>query len=436
MSIYSLDFYVLLSLRDFEFTQTHTGNRGTADDPRREIGGKIHLLVSLFIYLAGVILAVVHRQTVGSFLRANVHFIAALALVGVSAFTSPNGAEVARSVVQLSIGLIIAITYAATHVRGPYRSLAVVVFIPLFLTHLGSVVLFFVEGLSFTSFFATELRYGGLAGHPNSLGGQCVLGIWAALVLVTDKESPRNWRIGGGVGAVVFAFTATITGSATALVATVTVASVTLALRLLSVLDVRFRTPAILGFFLVSFVLGGGLFIHKGAEEILGGLTESVGKDSTLTGRTELWEIGISAASERPILGWGLDNQARVKDTREYHIQYAHYHNGFIDTWVASGGLVVLLLLYQMWRFVVMSMKSVMVEPGRSILMPTLVILIILNLSEYSMLRPLSGIYQLYLCAWALLWFSLFAPETGRIRAGTSRNARGSSRRSDRRMSW
>jgi O-antigen ligase len=35
-------------------------------------------------------------------------------------------------------------------------------------------------------------------------------------------------------------------------------------------------------------------------------LLETLGKDPTLTGRTELWEYVIGFISERPLLGWGL----------------------------------------------------------------------------------------------------------------------------------
>ena len=72
--------------------------------------------------------------------------------------------------------------------------------------------------------------------------------------------------------------------------------------------------------------------------------TEGVGKDVTLTGRTEIWEVALAAIEHRPVLGWSYDSHQSVFDDPSYTVPYTQYHNGFLDTLVAGGAVLMLVL--------------------------------------------------------------------------------------------
>lgn len=137
--------------------------------------------------------------------------------------------------------------------------------------------------------------------------------------------------------------------SATSALTTVAVIGICLGLKVLTMLSPRNRK---LVFFAVIVL---GVFAVVGA--IYGGAVDSVlgifGKDSTLTGRTYLWQQGIAAAKDTPLVGvgyqayWvqGFSEAERLWD--EFFIGSRsgfHFHNTFIETMVETG-IVGLLLL-------------------------------------------------------------------------------------------
>jgi O-antigen ligase len=71
--------------------------------------------------------------------------------------------------------------------------------------------------------------------------------------------------------------------------------------------------------------------------------------DSSLGRRAELWEIGLSAVRESPIVGHGPQStRVLIHDGFEKigldDVFYSHFHNGFLNAWVEAGILGVLAL--------------------------------------------------------------------------------------------
>ena len=77
-------------------------------------------------------------------------------------------------------------------------------------------------------------------------------------------------------------------------------------------------------------------------------MSEHGNYDSSLGRRAELWEIGLSAVRESPIVGHGPQaTKALIKDGFEkvgVEATYTHFHNGFLTAWVETGILGVLSL--------------------------------------------------------------------------------------------
>jgi len=141
--------------------------------------------------------------------------------------------------------------------------------------------------------------------------------------------------------------------SATAIVSLLAIIIISLAGYLLAKLSKQLRIFAYMALFLLM-VATTAISSSVNLEEI--GL-KATGKDVTLTGRTYLWEEGIKAGMENPILGYGLGafwipgNPEAEKIWYKFRIYSKsgfHFHNLFINIFVELGviGLALWLLMY------------------------------------------------------------------------------------------
>ena len=130
--------------------------------------------------------------------------------------------------------------------------------------------------------------------------------------------------------------------SATSIITTMAVFALAVAMQSTLVLAPRHRVVLCLMVF-VGALLCGTFVLQVGGT---GSLLEAFGKDSTLTGRTYLWQQGIAAFSESPLFGvgyqgyWvtGLADAERLWD--EFYIPTRsgfHFHNTYIETAVETG---------------------------------------------------------------------------------------------------
>lgn len=96
---------------------------------------------------------------------------------------------------------------------------------------------------------------------------------------------------------------------------------------------------------LVIFLMAFGT-----ATPLVGGVnvssfTTSIGRDSTLTGRTQIWAAVLLAREQQPLLGYGLGSFWTDARRQIYNIPTAH--NGYLDILLELGE--VGLLLYVAW---------------------------------------------------------------------------------------
>jgi exopolysaccharide production protein ExoQ len=95
-------------------------------------------------------------------------------------------------------------------------------------------------------------------------------------------------------------------------------------------------------------------------------ITEAIGKDDTLSGRTMIWQSVFGAIMKRPILGYGYeaffsqkgDNARNLAMTTGFYVN--HPHNGYLSVWLDLGavGLAIVLVtilnafrdLKRVWR--------------------------------------------------------------------------------------
>jgi len=129
-------------------------------------------------------------------------------------------------------------------------------------------------------------------------------------------------------------------------------------------------------------------------------ILQALGKDTTLTGRTGLWEYAESVIAQRPFLGVGeggfwryADNPLVQRIFEEYHKrpgQGFSFHNAYYETAVHQGlvglGLSVITLLLCFFR--IASLALLKGGMGRGFLFAVIVVLLIRTSIETGLIGP------------------------------------------------
>lgn len=180
--------------------------------------------------------------------------------------------------------------------------------------------------------------------HKNVLG-QVV--VFAAILLLLGWQFRAIPRFVAGLGLGLVATMAAMTGSATALLLIGVVAGVQLLPAILARPPREAAATLLLLMAAAMFALLGGILLIDEAMALLG-------RDFTLTGRTQLWALAVSMIQERPLLGYGyavffdLPSVAYyVEEALRWKIPNAH--SGFLEVALGLGlpgaALVTFMLL-------------------------------------------------------------------------------------------
>lgn len=177
--------------------------------------------------------------------------------------------------------------------------------------------------------------------QKNVLARIVVLGAIVFLLLALDSRRHRYW-LWGGFGLCVLLIL--LTGSKTALLLFLLIV---LLLPLYKAL--RWRDTKVIPLIITLILVAGSLavLVTGNWENILLGM----GRDPTLSGRTDLWELAIELISERPALGYGYQGFWQTGGGAEIiwkaeGYKPPHAHNGFVNITLDLGliGLFLFLL--------------------------------------------------------------------------------------------
>jgi len=435
--IYSSDFLILLNPLNALESLTFTSSGGGTDDVRNDEIEAFKANLGIGIYVFVLLYSVFFLKTIVKTLIAHPHILLIIAVLLYGTTVSVNPQQVFFSTVQVGIGILIAIVYAIQHssAEGWDRRFCLTILFPVFLVHLYSLVLFFANGLSVIEFLEGSARFGGLPGNPNVAGASAVLGVWSSLYVILGGGNSRAIKIYCSLALCLFAFTIVMSGSATSITVSIAVVAMMIWLKFLTLFRSALKRVAYIGFGgLVMFTLVGVILVNDATEELTETFTSSLGKQTDLTGRTELWDIAAAAIEERPFLGWSVDQHETVQENRKYVIpqDLGHFHNGFLDTAVAGGLVLLALVLWNMVGYVRNCFKTRVNTRFVYGFVGPVVILVLMNLSEYSLLRPLSVLFEFYLCAYFLLVMSRLAAEESGAPVAMAPDARPVKVKSDR----
>lgn len=241
-----------------------------------------------------------------------------------------------RRSIALMMGTILGFVLAARYDWGQLVQRIAFVFVLLAIITVIMVVLQPSKAIMY------EIHYGAWRGpwvEKNYLGGNMVKGLAAALCAFAMR--PDRWWI-WVPGAFLCFVLVLMSTSKTALVAALLTILLFLAIRVFRRFPVL-RIP--LMYFSVMSIAVFTLSVLVFPEEVFG----LIGKDPTLTGRTDIWALLIESIKEKWTMGYGygaywqeeLGPSFKVRNALEWGVPTAH--NGWMEIWL-SGGVVIVAL--------------------------------------------------------------------------------------------
>ncbi|WP_320197822.1 O-antigen ligase family protein [Agrobacterium sp. rho-13.3] len=190
----------------------------------------------------------------------------------------------------------------------------------------------------------------GAFSSKNQLGFYASLGvIFAACSVLVLRQRDIIWLGIAGVAGLMSAYCLLASQSATSVITTAAIVAL-----IIGFLPVGMLSPANRKMIFFAVVGLGGLVVVASLQfGLLDAVLGVFGKDSTLTGRTYLWQQGIEAAKASPILGVGyqgfwvagfFDAERLWNDFFITTRSGFHFHNTYIETVVENGFVGMLFL--------------------------------------------------------------------------------------------
>jgi exopolysaccharide production protein ExoQ len=320
----------ILSGAMWRFLSAGGGDNAADGDTRTQI-------VLAILYLAVAALALIEsRRTIWS-IRRNPAIMGLLLLALASAMWAEMPNLVLRRAIALAgtclFGVVLAMRFSVVEqlrlLRWAFRFAAV---LSVAIVVLGHGVIISTGGESVRGVF----------NHKNRLGAAMAL---ALLVEWYIPEKTRSLKILRAISLSLFASLLLYSNSMTSVV--------TVAVTLLIMLTFKtiYRRYKLLVPVLFPVVLVAGLLLAAAGVSV-SSLTESMGRSSDLTGRTELWGSIITMILDRPILGFGFsgfwDGASSEASVVESNIGWSpsYSHNGYLEITLSLGLVGLFLLLW------------------------------------------------------------------------------------------
>lgn len=219
-------------------------------------------------------------------------------------------------------------------------------------TVLSLVVTLFIPSLGISTTIAAE-GWRGIYQNKNHLGHAMALSIIVLFLYLFDQHRYRF--LGSGIIVLSTALLLLSTSK------TPLVVLATLLILLPTALAARSHSILAVSVLMFTLAIAGGIVVLLVSN--LDSLLDILGRDITLTGRTELWAVVWEMIRQRPWQGYGygafwLGMSGYSLDVyRMIHWLPAHAHNGFLDLWLDLGiaGPVLFIISFfgSLWRSLV-----------------------------------------------------------------------------------
>jgi O-antigen ligase len=153
-----------------------------------------------------------------------------------------------------------------------------------------------------------------------------------------------------------------------------------------------FRRARILGMLSIIFLVPTAVIVALNSDSVL----EMIGKESTLTGRTDLWAYLIPYISERPVLGWGLlafwspVNPVANEISSLLGWPVTEAHNGLLEMLLEVGIIGTIFFVFLWARNVVLAVRCLRTSAKEFALSSLLCCggIILMSMTEHVLLNP------------------------------------------------
>lgn len=360
--------------------------------------GFISILVFYALWLPLVL--VDYRQAIGNYAR--FYWVLPFALFACMSFSwSAAFAVTLRAAIQYVTTIICAliasrIIDSRTFVSGVSVGVALVL---LYSLGFGQYQYDALDGsYSFVGAFASK----------NQLGFFASLGVYFAFASFFVVRSSILWRCIAVVCGILSAYCLAASSSATSVIATFAIVMSTMIVGI----ALKFSPKHRRSFFLVGLALAVVLVavaINSGAIDLVLG---AFGKNSTLTGRTYLWQEGFKASHQAPLMGigyqayWVQGFSEAERLWAEFYIPARtgfHFHNTYIEVLVELGYVGVVLISLLLGGVVVGFLRRLLTEeytPQGHLMFGIALLLLIRSFFEIDFIQPYTiGSFLLYYSA-------------------------------------
>ncbi|MBB2971364.1 O-antigen ligase [Mesorhizobium sp. RMAD-H1] len=248
----------------------------------------------------------------------------------------------------------------------------------------------------------------GAFSSKNQLGFFASLGLYFVFASFFVLRTSLLWRCIALPLGVLSGYCMVASSSATSIIATLATFMVVVTVGLVLKFSPRNRRA----FFIIGLVIAIAIAIVALNAGVVGMILGAFGKDTTLTGRTYLWDQGLRAAHEAPILGvgyyayWvqGFSEAERLWD--EFYIASRggfHFHNTYIEVLVELGYVGLVLISLIMLRVLFGYLRRLLTEsytPQAHLMFGIAILLLIRSFFEIDFMTPYTiGAFLLYYSA-------------------------------------
>lgn len=234
-------------------------------------------------------------------------------------------------------------------------------------------------------------RWSGLTGHPNTLGLISAFCLWLnGTQIIADKRTKIQW------GRILSAAMCIVVLYGCYSVTSMITAGVSLVLFYVFSRE-GFKKRDVFNMVLIFILSVFFLWITVGlvgVDYLVEIFADGSGKSSDLSGRTEIWLAANDLIVERPIIGWGFDDNAQA--ILFSNIPHTHFHNGYLDLAVRGGVFGLSMFFLSNYFFV----KQLMMSSSMRwfvIVMPIFIGVLVYNVSEVTFFAPRNFAWILYL---------------------------------------
>jgi exopolysaccharide production protein ExoQ len=272
------------------------------------------------------------------------------------------------------------------------------------------VVLLYSIAFGYHQYDALDGTYSfvGAFSSKNQLGFYASLGVYFAFAAVFILGERRIWMFVCGAVGLLGAYCLIASQSATSVIATAGVIVLIIGFRPFLALSPRDRK----GIFIGGAIIFGSLAVVGLYLGATGALLGAFGKDTTLTGRTYLWQQGIQAFLQSPWIGVGYQAywvQGFSEPERLWSDFFItsrsgfHFHNTYIETAVETGVVGLFLLCGVMLAMVFGHLKRLLGDTYNNesyVLVGVALLLLIRSFVEIDVLFPYQiGSFLFYFAA-------------------------------------